>query len=210
MKIIDISLPINDNLPLWPNSSGLCLTRVAKIGKKSTVNETHIEMNAHAGTHIDAPFHFIPRGKTIDKSPLGVFIGPVVVVNLPRIKEIGARDLERLPLPKNVKRILFKTSNSLLWQKKVKKFKKDYVGLTPDAALWLVRRGIKLVGIDYLSIAKFSEAMAVHRILLGKNVYIVESLNLAGVKPGTYQLICLPLKLADAEAAPTRAILIKK
>ena len=210
MKIIDISVPVSHKLPLWPNSSGLCLTRVAKIGKKSVVNETHIEMNAHIGTHIDAPLHFIPKGLSIDKLPLDIFVGPAFVANLDKVKEITAKDLETLPLPKNVKRILFKTSNSRLWEKKVKKFKPDYVGLTADAASWLVKRGIRLVGMDYLSIAKFSEAVAVHKILLGNNVYIVESLNLTGVKSGTYELVCVPIKITDSEAAPARAMLLTK
>jgi arylformamidase len=209
MRIIDISVPVNHKLPLWPNSSGLCLTRVAKIGKKSMVNETHIEMNAHVGTHIDAPLHFISRGLSIDGVPLDVFVGPVVVVYLPKVKEVAAKDLEKLSLPKDTKRILFKTSNSILWDQKVKKFKKDYVGLTADAASWLVKRGVKLVGIDYLSIAKFTEAVAVHKVLLGNSVYIIESLNLTGVKPGTYKLICLPIKITNSEAAPARAVLIK-
>ena len=172
------------------------------------VNETHIEMSAHVGTHIDAPLHFISKGVSIDKSSLDTFIGLAFVAYLPKVKEITAKDLEALKLPKGVKRILFKTSNSLLWEKKVKKFKPDYVGLTADAASWLVKRGIKLVGMDYLSIAKFSEAIAVHKILLGNNVYIIESLNLTGVKSGTYKLICFPLKITDSEAAPVRAVLL--
>mgnify|MGYP001560227284 CR=1 FL=1 len=208
--IIDISVPVNRAIPLWPNSSGLCLTRIANIGKKSVVNETHIEMNAHVGTHIDAPLHFIPKGTSIDKISLDVFIGEALVVYLPKVKEITARDLENLSLPKSIKRVLFKTSNSLLWDKKVKKFKQNYVGLTADAASWLAKRGVKLVGIDYLSIAKFSEAVPVHKILLGKNIYIIESLNLTGVKPGTYKLICLPLKITNSEAAPVRAVLLRK
>jgi arylformamidase len=210
MKIIDISVPISHQIPFWPNSSGLCLTRISKIGKKNAVNETHIEINAHVGTHIDAPLHFISNGISIDKSPLDIFIGQALVVYLPKVKEITAQDLEKLSLSKDVERILFKTSNSILWEKKVKKFKKDYVGLTADAASWLVKRGVKLVGIDYLSIAKFSEAVAVHKILLGKNIYIIESLNLTGVRPGPYKLICLPLKIADSEAAPVRAVLLTK
>ncbi|MSR87957.1 MAG: cyclase family protein [Candidatus Zambryskibacteria bacterium] len=209
MKIIDISVTIDQHLPLWPNSSGLCLTPIARIGKKSLFNETHIEMNAHIGTHIDAPLHFIDKGVSIDKSLLDTFIGPAVVVDLLKSKEITVKDLETLHLPKGVKRILFKTSNSKLWKNKVKKFKKDYVGLTAGAATWLVKRGVKLVGIDYLSIAKMSEAVEVHRILLRKNVYILESINLTGVKPGTYELISLPLKISGAEAAPVRAILLK-
>lgn len=210
MRIIDISVPVSHGIPLWPNSSGLCLTKVSKIGKKNVVNETHIEMNAHIGTHIDAPLHFISKGTSIDKIPLDIFIGEALVVYLPKVKEITARDLEKLSLPKSIKRVLFKTSNSLLWDKKVKKFKQDYVGLTADAASWLVKRGVKLVGIDYLSIAKFDEAVPVHKILLGKNIYIIESLNLTGVKPGTYKLICLPLKITNSEAAPVRAVLLTK
>ena len=207
MKIIDISVPVSNNLPLWPNSMGLCIKRISKIGSKNLVNETHIEMNAHIGTHIDAPLHFIAKGKSIDKLPLDIFMGPVFVAYLPKVKEIGVKDLEKLSIPKGVKRILFRTSNSPLWGK-TKRFKKNYVGLTESGASWIAKKGIKLVGMDYLSIAKFDEAAKVHQILLGKGICIIESLNLTGVKSGVYELICLPVKIAGSEAAPTRAILI--
>lgn len=209
MRIIDISVSVDRNLPLWPKSSGLRLTQVSRIGKRSDANETHIEMNAHIGTHIDAPLHFISDGSSIDEAPLDVFAGTAVVVYLPRAQKITAQDLEQLSLPKGVKRILFKTSNSLLWENGVRKFNQNYVGLTAEAASWIVKKGIKLVGIDYLSIANFDEAVLVHKILLGKGIFILESLNLTGVKPGSYELICMPLKITGAEAAPVRAVLVK-
>jgi arylformamidase len=116
--------------------------------------------------------------------------------------------LERVKFPKGIKRVLFKTSNSSLWGRG-KKFKADYVGLTIEAAKWLVKKGVKLVGIDYLSIAKMSEAVKVHQILLGNGVYIIESLDLSKVSEGNYHLICLPLKITGSESAPARAILLK-
>lgn len=165
-------------------------------------------MGLHTGTHIDAPLHFIDEGKSIDELRLEIFIGPALVVHLPRVKEITAADLDKLKIKKNITRILFKTSNSSLWGKGAQ-FKKDYVGLTVSAAKWLAKRNIKLVGVDYLSIAKFDEAVEVHKILLGKGMVLLEGINLSKVKPGIYQLMCLPIKFSNLEAAPVRAVLVK-
>lgn len=207
MKIIDISVNTSDKLPMWPGSTGFKLKHISKIGRGSPVNETCLEMNSHIGTHIDAPLHFIKNDKSIEKLPLEPFIGSVIVVELSRIKQVGIEDLRKIDFPKGIKRIIFKTSNSKLW--KSKKFRKDYVGLTIEGARYLVKKGIRLVGVDYLSIAKYTEAVEVHRILLGKNVFILEGLNLTGVKPGKYELVCLPVKISGSEAAPARAILIQ-
>lgn len=198
MKILDISVPINNTTPLWPKASGLRLKGCARI-----------EMDVHTGTHLDAPRHFVSKGKTIDQLSLQTFIGPVFVAYLPRVKEITAQDLDALQLPPGVTRLLLRTSNSLLWAKKESRFKKEYVGLTSDAARWIVQHHITLVGVDYLSVAKFDEAVPVHKILLSKNIALLEGINLIGVKQGTYQLICLPVNISDAEASPTRAILLK-
>lgn len=210
MKIIDISLPVNKDLPLWPTSSGFSYKQLSKIGKGVFVNESHLNMNLHTGTHIDAPLHFVKNGSSIETAPLDVFFGPAVVVFIPGVTEISLAHLEKLGLPKGVKRILFKTDNSKVWPLKVKKFKKNYVGLTAEAATWLVKRGVKLVGIDYLSIATLKEAKEVHQVLLGKGAYILEGLNLSHVKPGEYTLACFPVKLTGAEASPTRAVLLKE
>ncbi len=207
-KIIDISVPIDKSLPLWPGSSGFRLTRVAKIGKEGAFNESHVELNVHVGTHVDAPLHFVKDGKTIAEVPLDTLVGEVVVAHVPKVKRITEEDLKKLSLPKGTKRILFKTSNSALW-KKGNKFDRDYVGLTTSAAIWLAKQEIRLVGIDYLSIAIMSEAKEVHQALLGAGIYILESLDLSRAKAGKAELVCLPLKLALAEAAPARAFLIQ-
>ncbi|PIN92972.1 cyclase [Candidatus Pacearchaeota archaeon CG10_big_fil_rev_8_21_14_0_10_31_24] len=209
MKIIDISIPVSKKTPLWPGTSRIVLKKFRSLKRGDNSNDTEIEMSMHAGTHIDAPLHFIRKGASIDQLPLKTFMGSVFVAYLPKVKEINAEVLKKLNLPKKVERILFKTSNSLLWKNGILKFKKDYVGLTKDATLWLSRRGVKLVGVDYLSVAKFNEIVSVHKILLKNKVILLEGIDLSGVSPGTYHLICLPLKISKAEAAPVRAILIK-
>lgn len=209
MKIRDISVPVYTKIPLWPGVASPRFKKNKSIGKGDDVNDTSLEMNLHTGTHVDAPRHFSGTGKSIDQLPLETFIGPAFVAHLPRVKKITAKDLDTLRLPPGVTRLLFRTSNSLLWTKKTLRFKKEYVGLTTDAARWLVQHHIKLVGVDYVSVATFDEAAPVHKILLSKNVVLLEGINLAGVKQGTYQLICLPVNISDAEASPVRAILLK-
>lgn len=209
-KIIDISIPVVSKMPYWPGGSSPRFKSIFKIGKKSEVNESALEMNAHAGTHIDAPLHFVAHGRSIDALPLDTFVGPVLVVHLPRVTEITAAHLEQTNIPVGTKRILFKTSNSLLWQKKVTSFKKEYVGITVDAAMWLAKQKFLLVGVDYLSVAKFSEATKVHQILLGKGIALLEGIDLTPAKAGEYELVCLPLKTIGSEAAPVRAVLIQK
>ena len=208
MKIIDISIPVSKKTPLWPGTPRIVLKKFRSLKRGDNSNDTEIEMSMHIGTHIDAPLHFIRKGASIDQLPLNIFMGSVFVAYLPKVKEITVADLDKLDLPKKVDRILFKTSNSLLWKNCISKFKKDYVGLTQDAALWLSRRGVKLVGVDYLSVAKFNEIVSVHKILLKNKTILLEGIDLSGVSPGTYHLICLPIKISNAEAAPVRAILI--
>lgn len=208
MRIIDISISVSKSTILWPGSSIPKLKRFKDMKRGDGHNESLFEMNVHTGTHIDAPLHFISSGKSIDQVNLEVFVGSAYVAYLPRAKDITAKDLENMRWRSGTKRLLLKTSNSSLWNKKNPKFKKDYVGLTPDAAKWIVKKGIKLIGIDYLSIAKFSDAQKVHQILLGAGVFILEGIDLSKVKKGKYELICLPLKLLDAEATPVRAVLL--
>ncbi len=210
MKIIDISVPIDGNLPLWPRSLGFKFSSLARIGKNNPFNESHLGLNAHVGTHMDAPLHFVAKGSSIDQTPLEICFGPATVAYLPNVKSIGVAELSGLKIPRGTKRILFKTDNSKLWQKKERKFHKDYVGLTAAAAEWLAKKGIKLVGIDYLSIAKMEEAVEVHQILLGRGMHILEGLDLSKASSGEYQLVALPLRFTGLEASPLRAILIKK
>ena len=210
MRIFDISVAVSGRITSWPGSPLPRFTKTLSLKNGDEANNTKLTMSVHTGTHIDAPSHFISGGQTIDQLPIDIFFGRVFVAYLPKVKEITAQDLENLNLPKGTVRLLFRTSNSLLWEKGISRFRKKYVGLNAGAARWLVKRRIKLVGVDYLSVAKFDEAVLAHQILLKAGMALLEGINLSKVKPGFYQLICLPVKIFNCEAAPTRAILIEK
>jgi len=207
-KIIDISLSLQKGMPVWPKSFGIQLAKSQGFEKGDSVNVSKLETDVHFGTHIENSLHFIKEGSPVEEITLEKLVGPVTVVELPKIRAITADILEKLDLSQGITRLLFRTDNSELWRKKEKKFRKDYVGLTADAALWLVKHGIELVGNDYLSIARYKESVEVHRILLKNKIIILEGLDLSQVSPGIYQLICLPLKLIGTEAAPARAVLL--
>jgi len=162
-------------------------------------------MGSHTGTHLDAPYHFVEGGRRLHEIPLEQLTGRVAVFNLPGVRSIGRKDLEDLKWD-GIERVLFKTENSKHWQDG--KFYEDFVYLEPDAAEFLAGRGVRLVGIDYLSIDKFkSEKHPTHFALLTKNIVILEGLDLSKVSPGEYTLFALPLNLQDADGAPTRVIL---
>jgi arylformamidase len=178
-----------------------------RLDNGDQANVSRIDCNVHAGTHIDAPQHYLENGDTVDQVPLDVLMGPAIVAFLPKASVISADTLASINLPEATKRLLLRTRNSELWATGVIDFRKDYVALTSDAAQWLVDHDIKLVGIDYLSIQAFHDGPLTHKILLKANVIILEGLNLAAVHPGRYDLICLPIRLVGAEGAPARAIL---
>ncbi len=176
----------------------------------ATVNVTRISSSVHIGTHVDAPYHFIKDGKTIESLPLEVLTGPCYVVQLPDgVDAITAEVLERTEITPDMKRILFGTSNSHFWAKGETKFQEEFVAITEDGAEWLVEHGVQLVGVDYLSVAPFNDSEPTHKILLEAGVVVVEGLNLCNVMRGFYDLYCLPLKIAGSDGAPARAILIQ-
>jgi arylformamidase len=209
MKIYDISLPISPHLPTWPGDPIVKLDRVQEIESGDDFNVTHLAMSVHTGTHVDAPNHLFANGDAIDKLELNSLTGNAYVLDLLEADLITSRALEMAELPMRVNRVLFKTRNSRLWERGVDEFHPDFVGLDPDAAHYLVDRGIKLVGVDYLSVAPFAEPKPTHEILLKAGVIIVEGLDLSKVDQGSYTLFCLPLNIIGAEGAPARAILLK-
>jgi len=163
-------------------------------------------MGSHTGTHIDAPFHMIQGGKRLHEFSLEILAGRATVFEIPGVRSIGPTDLERFDWTR-IQRVLFKTDNSAHWQDG--KFYEEFVYLEPAGAEFLVERGVRLVGIDYLSIDKFrSEAHPTHFVLLSKNILILEGLNLETVTSGQYTLYALPLNLQDADGAPARVILV--
>lgn len=205
--MIDISLALHPELPVWPGDPALRVERVQRIEDGSIANVSQMHCGVHIGTHVDAPFHFVRDGKTIEQLDLDSLIGVAQVADLSECDTITAADLERLQLPRDLRRLLLRTRNSVWWAQQVAEFREDFVALDSSAAQWIVDRGISLIGIDYLSIQRFHDGPLTHQILLQAEVVIVEGLNLADVSPGAYELLCLPLKLVGADGAPARAVL---
>jgi arylformamidase len=205
MKIYDVTVPFSAELPVYPGDPAVKLDSVLRIADGAQCNVSHLSCGSHTGTHIDAPYHFLESGIKVDQIPLNLLIGRtrVAEITAPRI---DCTVLKEIDLEAHV-RLLFKTRNSYLWNT-TNQFLEEYVHVTPEAAMMLVENGIKLVGIDYLSIEKFgSTDFQTHYTLLGNGVIIIEGLNLAEVEPGDYELICLPLKVKDGDGAPARVIL---
>jgi arylformamidase len=210
MRVWDISVPVSPGLPVWPGDSRVVLEQIRSISKGDSSTDSRLACSVHAGTHVDAPAHFIENRETVEQLPLDVLIGEAIVVEIPDDDIITPEIMEAQNLPAETKRLLFKTKNSELWNDSTHSFKTDFVALSFESAAWIVRRGMRLVGIDYLSIQLFSDKEPLtHRTLLDAGVVIVEGLDLREVNPGSYQLVCLPLKLAGSEGAPARAVLIE-
>lgn len=210
MQIYDISLTLSPNLPVWPGDPAFQIEKVAEIGKDSDADISALWMSAHTGTHIDAPAHFIAGAATVESLDLNVLVGNALVVSIPDdIHRIDAETIEGNLPAAPPPRVLFKTRNSHLWEQQVASFKQDFVAIDESGARALLERGVRLVGVDYLSVAPFREGKPTHQILLGAGVVILEGLDLSAVAPGEYDLYCLPLKIAKAEGAPARVILVK-
>ena len=202
--IYDLSIPISPDMPVYPGDASAEVTPASRISEGAGANVSILRFSSHTGTHVDPPFHFIEGGATVDELPLDVLVGECLVhkVESPVIR---IEDLEGVP--QGTERIIFKTRNSDLWHKAG--FQTDYTYLDPDAAKWLVKRGIRLVGIDYLSVDKMKSGHLAHNCLLQAGVVIVEGLDCSGVPEGMYTLVCLPLKIKGGDGAPARAILMK-
>lgn len=211
MQIFDISLTLSPDLPVWPGDPPIKLEQVETMERGANCNLTHLTASVHCGTHVDAPHHFLNDGRTVEQLPLEVLTGECYVIQLPDgIEAITAEVLEGLSLPKGVTRLLFGTSNSHWWAQRDAAFHENFVAVTADGAHWLVEYGLRLVGIDYLSIAPYTDSTPTHEILLRAGIIVLEGLNLSAVPRGFYELFCLPLKLLAAEGAPARAILIRE
>jgi arylformamidase len=205
MRIYDVTVPISGDMVVYPGDPPV------KIERKSTINENDSKYNfslysfgSHTGTHVDPPFHFLENGVTVDRLPLELLMGRARVVEITAAR-IDESALEEFDFTADA-RVLFKTRNSYLWGRK--DFAEDYVYITPGAARSLVSEGIKVVGIDYLSVDKHGdERFDTHLTLLGAGTLIIEGLDLREIEPGDYELLCLPLKVKDGDGAPARVVL---
>lgn len=205
---IDVSVGLSPGTVTWPGDNPVSITRVSDMMKGGENNLSALTLGAHAGTHVDAPLHFLAKGATVDMMGLDVFIGETRVIEIKDAVSIKEKEL-RVQGLKQGERILFKTVNSIrCW--KQNKFVEDYVYIENDAAGYIVSSGARAVGIDYLSVGGYGKnGPEVHRILLEGGIALIEGLDLSGVTAGVYEMVCLPLKLIDAEGAPARVILRK-
>lgn len=206
--IYDISVPIHNSMHVWPTNPAVTLEHHTQRSASGTysVRLTSIRMGSHTGTHMDAPCHFIEHGKTLDQIDPSCFVGSAHVMAFPGVPSIGLDQVAGQDW-NGVQRVLFKTDNSNHWDDD--RFFEDFVYLEPEAATFIADRGVQLVGIDYLSIDSFrSTNHPAHFILLGREIVLLEGLNLQAVRPGAYQLVALPLKIQNADGAPARAFLI--
>ncbi len=207
-RFIDITVTITNDLPVWPDDPEVRLQRISKIEEGESANVSSVSMSAHVGTHMDAPYHFVPQGKTIDMLPLEALIGPAQVIQVPDDAGVITRQVVRsCGIKPGIERVLFKTRNSQFWPGK--EFRTDFVGVDEGGAEALVEMKLRLVGIDYLSIAPYQASGPTHKILLRSEIAILEGCDLTQVTPGFYTLIALPAKFGGADGAPVRAVLVE-
>lgn len=208
MPIYDITVPLSAELPVYPGDPVIEISDSLVLAKGDPANVSSLNFGAHTGTHVDAPAHFIEGAKKVESLALDVLIGEAEVVEVPGDTRVITEEF----VTTRSRRVIFKTRNSTFWGEENFKsnFKTDFTHLDLTAAKKLINNGVKLVGIDYLSIEQFgSKEHEVHRALLSHEVIILEGLNLTNVPPGMYELICLPLRLRSnlGDGAPARAVL---
>ncbi|MGH9371102.1 MAG: cyclase family protein [Vicinamibacterales bacterium] len=204
-RFLDVSVPLAAGIPTYPGNPEFELQPIKRIAAGDSSNVSRLVMGTHSGTHVDAPRHFFDGGAGTDALELELLIGRARVVDLPRRGGITADDLAAVGLREDL-RVLFRTPNSALWNSGG--FHQDYTHLTESGARCLVEQGVKVVGVDYLSVEQFKKPGApAHRALLSKGVVIIEGLNLSEVEPGMYEMYCLPLRVAGGDGAPARVVL---
>lgn len=204
-KLLDVSVPLAAGLAAYPGNPDFELQPVKRIADGGSSNVSRLVMGTHTGTHVDAPRHFFEGATAVDALPLDLLLGRARVVEIGRRGGIGAEDLAAAGLREDL-RVLLKTSNSALWN--TAGFHQNYTHLTEAGARYLVDQGVKVVGIDYLSIEQFKKAGApAHHALLSQGVVIIEGLNLSEAEPGMYEMYCLPLRVVGGDGAPARVIL---
>jgi arylformamidase len=193
MRFIDVTAPLGPGTRVYPGDPAVALTPLSVADGRDGFALSRVTLGTHAGTHVDPPAHLLPGGVTVDRLPLDLLIGPARLVDVDQGRPVTAEDLA--VVPRRTRRLLLRTGE---------------MPLTDEAARLLVARGVRLVGVDGLSVAPVENPAPIHRILLAAGLVIVEGLALDGVPPGAYHLICLPLRLAGGDGAPARAVLMER
>ncbi|HEU4996900.1 MAG TPA: cyclase family protein [Gemmatimonadaceae bacterium] len=205
----DISVPVVNGGMTYPGNPEILIAPSSQVARGDSANVSRLEFGSHTGTHVDAPRHFFDDGAPVDAMPLDALIGPAqVVVMADDVRSVTAEHL-RPSVRSGVQRVLIRTRNSAFIT--ARQFRSDYTYLAPDGAELLASMGVRLVGVDYLSIEQFhSGHHRTHRTLLERGIVIVEGLDLSRIAAGEYELCCLPLRLEGLDGAPARAVLISR
>lgn len=207
MRIYDVTVPLRPGMATYEGEPGPVLTFHSLISEGMSANVSALSLGSHTGTHVDAPCHFIEGASAVEEMAVDALVGAGYVAQFTQGRHITAPDLDAAGIPGGTKRLLLKTPNDRFWDDD--EFHRDFIGLADDAGEWLVRHGVILVGIDYLSIEQFrSPTHQVHKTLLGHRVVIIEGLYLRDVPPGPYTIVCAPLKVVGADGAPARVFLL--
>jgi arylformamidase len=198
VQIFDVSVTIRTGMVTYPGDPEVRLERWSSIGEGAVANLSRLEFGVHSGTHVDAPLHFVEGAAGAEKLPLEALIGPCVVVGAPwlTLDDVSSA-------PEGAERVLFKTPNSELWAQN--EFPEEFAHLDRQSAQFLVNRGVKLVGVDWLSVGDEDA----HHVLLEAGVVPIEGLDLRAVEPGDYFLVAAPLKIEGSDGAPARVLLIR-
>jgi len=203
---IDISVPLRSGMVHWPGDPPVQIERRLALDRGEVMNLSTVSMSLHSGTHMDAPLHFLREGASLDEMPLAATVGRARVIEIRDPESIKPEHLAGRRIRRG-ERILFKTRNSKrCWARA--EFCEDFVYISKEAARYLAERRVQTVGIDYISVGGFhQDTVETHQILLEAGIWIIEGLNLGGVRPGRYELVCLPLRVLRSDGAPARAIL---
>jgi len=205
MKLLDVSVPLDAALASYPGNTPYSLEPIKRIARGDSSNVSTLYMSAHSGTHVDAPRHFFDAAPGVEGLALEMLCGRARVIELTTRKAVTAEDLAPHDLSEDV-RVLIKTHNSRLWGSP--EFQRDFIGVAESGAKYLVEHGIKVIGVDYLSVEAFKAPGApAHHVLLGGGTIVIEGLNLRDIEPGIYELLCLPLLAVGSDGAPARVVL---
>jgi arylformamidase len=205
MKLIDVSVPLDADVPTYPGNTPFSLEPIKRIADGGSSNVSTVHLSVHSGTHVDAPRHFFNDGAGVEGVPLEMLCGRTRVIELTTRRGIVPDDLAAFDLTEDV-RLLIKTHNSRLWGSP--DFHQDFIGVTGPAAHFLVDHGVKVLGVDYLSVEEYKAPGApAHHTLLGAGTIVIEGLNLRDVEPGIYEMFCLPLSIVGSDGAPARVVL---
>ncbi|MBO0960636.1 arylformamidase [Neobacillus sp. MM2021_6] len=203
MKIYDVSRKLENGMPVWPGDTAFQYVVSWPMEESGSVNVGSLQLSAHTGTHVDAPFHFDNNGKRIIELDLNLYIGPAKVIDMGGKESIGEADLRGVNLD-GCKRVLFRT---LAWVNP-SEFPEKIPHINPDLAPYLASIGVKLIGLGVPSVDPIdSKELPAHHSLNENGIHILESLMLDEIEPGDYELIALPLPLVEGDGSPVRAIL---